>query len=184
VGTTGEIGIGSGVLSLIAAQRSASRVVGVDINPRAVEFAWFNARMNKLEERVSFEVGSDADLLARPEVDTVLCNPPFMLLESDDRSLCANGAGRYGLDIALRITEGCHRTGKRLHMVISAPDAGLGNEFERNLPEGTAIQFRQCVERTDFEAHFASHRPWLEAGCRSRELIIYEIWAENQSPRV
>jgi ribosomal protein L11 methylase PrmA len=47
-----DLGCGSGVLALAAVVLGADEATGVDINPRAVEAAGRNARLNGLQERV------------------------------------------------------------------------------------------------------------------------------------
>lgn len=49
-----DIGCGSGVLSLAAAALGAAHAYGVDIDPAALEHARANAKLNQLEENVTF----------------------------------------------------------------------------------------------------------------------------------
>lgn len=70
-----EIGVGSGYISLIAAQKAES-VVGIDINPHAVRLAKTNSELNGIEN-VEFIVG---DLFApiSSRFNLVLMNPPYL----------------------------------------------------------------------------------------------------------
>lgn len=69
-----ELGCGSGVLSLLAA-KEASNVTGVDINPRAVNVAGFNARLNKIEN-VEFVQGDLFQPVGGRCFDLIFSNPP------------------------------------------------------------------------------------------------------------
>jgi len=67
---------GSGIQGIVAS-RYAANVVAVDLNPRAVRFARFNAQLNGLN---SYEVrlGSLYEPVAGERFDVVLANPPFV----------------------------------------------------------------------------------------------------------
>lgn len=79
-----DVGCGSGIISLMLAQRQAdASVVGIDIDPDAVSQASENAKASPFSERCRFEVcdvrkfyidfaGCDHALF-----DTIVCNPPF-----------------------------------------------------------------------------------------------------------
>lgn len=64
-----DYGCGSGILAIAAAKLSAGRVVGVDIDPQAVEAAHDNAQRNAVE--ADFRLSGD---LADGEYDVVVAN--------------------------------------------------------------------------------------------------------------
>jgi len=70
-----EIGVGSGYVSLVAAQK-ARYVVGTDINPYAVKLAKLNARLNNISN-VEFILGDLFSPLAC-RFDLILMNPPYL----------------------------------------------------------------------------------------------------------
>lgn len=76
-GTVLDIGTGSGVQGVLAA-RWASRVLSVDINPRALDFARMNAHLNGVYERMEFKLGSLYDPAEGERFDVLLANPPFV----------------------------------------------------------------------------------------------------------
>ncbi|MDR1133852.1 MAG: methyltransferase [Synergistaceae bacterium] len=76
-----DLGCAHGAVGLIMARRTPEAVFeGIDINPSLVELALRNARLNGLEERVSFSV---SDLRAHrrnftaESYDAVVTNPPY-----------------------------------------------------------------------------------------------------------
>ena len=89
-----DLGCGSGVLSLILASAGAA-VTGLDINPRAVAFARFNAALNGFGSLVVTDgdfLADEADASFDRAFETVVANPPFVLapvgrLVYRDRSL-------------------------------------------------------------------------------------------------
>jgi hypothetical protein len=77
VGATLDLGTGCGVQALIAAKHS-ERVVGVDINARALNFAAFNAQLNGISN-VEWRQGSVFDPVRGQSFDLIVCNPPFIV---------------------------------------------------------------------------------------------------------
>ena len=51
-----DLGTGSGILALAAKRFGAGRVVGIDIDPKAISVAKVNARLNKIDN-VDFKLG-------------------------------------------------------------------------------------------------------------------------------
>jgi SAM-dependent methyltransferase len=72
-----DLGCGGGVQSLLVA-RHAERVTAVDKNPRALPFARFNARMNKVANVEWLEGDLFAPVAGR-RFDLVVCNPPYVI---------------------------------------------------------------------------------------------------------
>ena len=92
VGSALDVGCGGGVQSLLAA-RHAERVVGVDKNPRAVGFARFNARLNRVAN-AEFREGSLFEPVSGERFDLIVCNPPYVV--SPETSLLFRDGGRPG----------------------------------------------------------------------------------------
>lgn len=106
---------GSGVLALIVA-RGRNKVVGVDIDPRAVEAAQLNAEANGLKS-ARFLLGDLYAPVASERFHCIVANPPFVC------SPYANGpryhsGGPLGDQVLRRIVAGfgphLHRGGKAL----------------------------------------------------------------------
>jgi hypothetical protein len=92
VGTALDLGTGSGIHALTAAAH-AGHVVGVDINPRAVRFAEFNAALNGIEN-VEFRVGNLFGPVEGETFDLIVSNPPYVL--SPDREYIFRDSGLPG----------------------------------------------------------------------------------------
>jgi ribosomal protein L11 methyltransferase len=67
-----DIGCGSGILSIAAARLGAASVLGLDIDPIAIEATLANARRNRLVRRVRARAGSVPS--GEPAFDLVLAN--------------------------------------------------------------------------------------------------------------
>ena len=96
---------GSGVQALVAS-RYASRVTGVDINPRAIRFARFNAQLNGVEN-VEFKQGDLYDAVSDAIFDSIIANPPFV--PSPAQTLKFRDGGTQGEDVLERIVTGASR---------------------------------------------------------------------------
>jgi ribosomal protein L11 methyltransferase len=68
-----DVGTGSGILSIAAVKLGASRAVGLDIDPQAVQTARENARVNGVSERVEIR-GDPIEHLEARNFDLVLAN--------------------------------------------------------------------------------------------------------------
>lgn len=72
-----DLGAGCGIHAFLAARHS-DRVMAADINPRAVRFAGFNARLNGLSNVACLE-GDLFEPLKGLKFDLVVTNPPFVI---------------------------------------------------------------------------------------------------------
>ncbi len=102
VGSTLEIGVGSGVHSILARAHS-QRVVGIDINPRALAFAQLNALLNGVPD-IELRQGDVYGPVAGERFDRILSNPPFV--PSPEQRLAFRDGGPSGEDVLARIVAG------------------------------------------------------------------------------
>jgi len=72
-----DLGCGCGVHAFLAAPHS-SRVAAVDLNPRAVRLAAFNARLNNISNVDCLE-GDFFGPVAERQFDLIISNPPFVI---------------------------------------------------------------------------------------------------------
>jgi SAM-dependent methyltransferase len=122
-GTVLDVGCGAGSLALIAAHRGARRAIGVDINPRAVEIARFNARLNNLA--ADFEVGDATQPVAGQRFDLVLSQPPFVVHPADQANVTYLFGGAGGDELPLRFASEIARMlvpGGRALMLMQVPE--------------------------------------------------------------
>lgn len=86
--STLDLGTGSGILSLWAAEYS-DRVVATDLNERAVNCAQFNARLNGIEN-IEVLAGDLFSPVEGERFDLILSNPPFFITPQSDYMFCDN----------------------------------------------------------------------------------------------
>jgi methylase of polypeptide subunit release factors len=103
-GTVLDLCSGSGVLGIFAAD-NACKVIGTDINPRAIEFAELNAELNEVTHKTEWRNGNLFDPVVGMRFDVILANPPFEPnLDGVSNYLYADG-GKEGTDIVCKIIE-------------------------------------------------------------------------------
>jgi SAM-dependent methyltransferase len=91
-GTALDLGTGCGVQAILASRHSG-RVVGTDVNARALNFAAFNLRLNGVEN-VELREGSFFDPVAGSRFDLVVTNPPYVI--SPETSFLFRDSGLAG----------------------------------------------------------------------------------------
>jgi release factor glutamine methyltransferase len=103
-----DLGTGSGVCAVIAAQQSRS-VIATDINPIAIQCAQINASINELEDRIEFRRGDLFDPVRDVKFDLILFNPPFYLgTPADARDSAWRGSGlaeRFAEELAMHLNQ-------------------------------------------------------------------------------
>jgi methylase of polypeptide subunit release factors len=70
-----DIGIGTGVLAAVLAQRGIQKIVGTDQDPRALECATANIHQLGLQQQVEI---LSADLFPPEKAALIVCNPPWL----------------------------------------------------------------------------------------------------------
>jgi len=98
-----EVGAGSGAISLAAASVAGS-VVAVDVNPRALAFSRFNARLNGRE--IDLREGSLFDPVGDRRFDRIVSNPPFEPVPPGASWFRHSAGGEDGLDLVRRLLDG------------------------------------------------------------------------------
>jgi len=161
-----ELCLGSGVNALAAARRGAARVVGVDVNQRALAFAAANSAVNLSRERgdVPLEMrrGSLFEPLAAEEsFDLILVNPPFEPVPPGTQYFTHSHGGEDGLDVVRAMLPGIRhrlRPGGRFEMYTWTM-SDLKLERATDLVLAALPGFRVEVRRIDwvpFEVCFAN----------------------------
>lgn len=112
VGSALDICAGGGIQSLFLADH-CERVTGIDLNPRALEIARFNLRLNGVEN-VELLHGNRLDPVAGTTFDLIVCNPPFYIspgrrtLYSDNEMELDEFCRRIVTEAAGHLNEGGH----------------------------------------------------------------------------
>jgi release factor glutamine methyltransferase len=92
-----DVGTGTGIVALAAAEK-ASRVLGVDVNPAAIELARKNAEANKIKN-AEFRL-SDLFSGVKEKFDVVAFNPPYVPVSESGALAKSWSGGEGGLEVA------------------------------------------------------------------------------------
>lgn len=121
--TVMDLGTGSGILALSCAKK-ASKVYGVDINKKAVDYAQFNAKLNNLQKRVQFLKGDMFSPIGNLKFDLIVSNPPFVPVPPDFRFYLHSSGGTDGLEVVRRILKSISKYLKpdgRFQIIVMSP---------------------------------------------------------------
>jgi tRNA1(Val) A37 N6-methylase TrmN6 len=158
-----EIGVGSGVNSILAVLRGAEKVTALDVNPRTFDYTRFNMALNRIEEskiELILNESTSLDDLLKPvsgkRFDYVITNPPFEYGRDNDTQLRNSSSGNDGLDmiraIVSQVDDYLSPTG-RMQMVYFAPGTEEGPtelvEVAKSLREGSVeVKYRENSMKT------------------------------------
>jgi HemK-related putative methylase len=82
-----EIGSGTGVISIFSILKGASEVVAIDINPTAVKNTEENAKIHKVEDKMTILQGDIYEPIPEgKKFDTIFWNTPFGFMENKEIS--------------------------------------------------------------------------------------------------
>lgn len=97
-----DLGTGCGVQAVLAAAH-CERVIATDVNPRALAFAAFNARLNG-RTNVETRAGSLYEPVPETTFDLIVSNPPFVI--SPSRAFVYRDGGMHGDSISEAVLRG------------------------------------------------------------------------------
>ncbi len=115
---------GCGILAIHAAEY-ADEVVGVDINPRAIEFAKVNAALNGVAQKIDFRIGDLFEPVCGETFDLIMANPPFEPIPKDVKYHLHSDGGPSGTEVLERICDnawGLLRPGGVLQAISYVPE--------------------------------------------------------------
>jgi Methyltransferase small domain len=113
-----DLGTGCGIQALLAAKH-CEQVVATDVNPRALGFAAFNARLNGVEN-VEFRRGGGLEPVEGERFDLVVSNPPYVI--SPDASFAYRDSGMSADELCRGIVQELPRflaDGGFAHVLVS-----------------------------------------------------------------
>ena len=116
-----DLGCGNGIFAVGAALLGARRVVGIDIQTKALKVSQRNLRLLGTEDKIDLVLGDVSYLTLRGLLDTVVCNPPF-------------GVKKRGADViflkkaisAAKVTYSMHLAGEKNRVFLKDKIAQLG----------------------------------------------------------
>ncbi|HET7465468.1 MAG TPA: methyltransferase [Candidatus Dormibacteraeota bacterium] len=165
VDLTLDLGCGTGFQSLFASRHS-SKVIATDINPLAIRFTRFNARLNAVDN-IECREGSFMEPVAGEQFDLIVSNPPFVI--SPDTNFLFRDSGLPGDDLSRQVladVAGALREGGMATVLIS---------WGRKTGEGWADAPRRWVEGNGCDA-------WILHQITQPALMHSASWHQQLAP--
>lgn len=124
-----DVGTGSGIIALMAAQRNASaRIMALDIDADAVKQAKMNVSATAWQERIACQCG-DIELFTSDEkFDHIISNPPYFVenTHSPNRQRdVARSAESLPFEVLVASAERLLREGGKLSVVLPVESASM-----------------------------------------------------------
>jgi methylase of polypeptide subunit release factors len=121
-----DIGCGAGSLALVAAATGVPTVVGTDIDPRAIDYARFNGRLNRLH--CEWLVGDLAAPVTGRKFDVVVSQPAYVAQPEAIEGVTFLHGGPRGDELAMRLLGELPEllgTRGRAWVLFDTPEPGL-----------------------------------------------------------
>lgn len=93
---------GSGIIAIFAAE-TAKKVIAVDMNPRAIEYAKLNAELNGVIHKIDFRNGNLFEPVKGMKFDVITANPPFEPTPNGHLNFLHSDGGEDGVIILQEI---------------------------------------------------------------------------------
>ncbi|MCW3978245.1 MAG: tRNA (adenine(22)-N(1))-methyltransferase TrmK [Candidatus Bathyarchaeota archaeon] len=129
-GSVLDMGTGSGILAIAAAQKSeVTRVVAVDIDPDAIKHARSQAEESGVSGRIEFRVGDLFDGMGGEGFDWILFNPPYLPSDgpADEASWSGGTGGSETIRRFLETADG-HLNPEGAIIIVHSSRTGLAIE--------------------------------------------------------
>ncbi|MCF2137129.1 MAG: METTL5 family protein [Candidatus Thorarchaeota archaeon] len=136
-----DLGCGDGIFAIGAALMGAKRVLGIDIQSKALKVCQRNSKMLGTDSATDWVLGEIASLQFRESVDTVVSNPPFGVKKK--------GADMTFLKKALsiaKVTYSIHLAGEKNRTFLTRNISRLGGQV-------TQIEMFEFPIKRQFEFH-------------------------------
>jgi len=141
-----DVGTGSGIIALMAASSGASQVLGVDVNPAAVELARKNTSENNIKN-IEFRI-SDLFENVSEKFDVIAFNPPYLPVSEGGELARAWSGGEKGVEVIERflgeVSSHLSEGGRFLILLSSLNDPGeLAQKHSLSKVAETKIPFEK-----------------------------------------
>ncbi|MFE5672980.1 methyltransferase [Agromyces sp. NPDC056523] len=178
-GATLDLGTGCGIQAMHAA-RFSDRVIATDVSERALAFARFNARLNRMD-RIEFRLGSLFAPIAGERVDRIVSNPPFVITPRREGvpAYEYRDGGMVGDGIVEAVVRGAAE-----HLAPGGIAQLLGNwEYRRAGGPGEPDQLEDGLERAAGWAATSGLDYWIVERERQDPSEYAETWIRDGGTR-
>jgi methylase of polypeptide subunit release factors len=169
-----DIGVGTGVLSAVLAKRGVKRVVGTDLDPRAMACAKENIQRLGLNSKVEL---TQTDLFPEGKAPLIVCNPPWLPARASapiERAIYDENSGMLkGFLAGLA----AHLTPKgEGWLILSDLAEHLGLRTRAELEEWIAAGGLKVISKTDIKAEHKKAQDETDPLHAARAAELTSLW--------
>ena len=169
-----DIGVGTGVLSAVLAKRGVKRVVGTDLDPRAMACAKENIQRLGLNSKVEL---TQTDLFPEGRAPLIVCNPPWLPARASapiERAIYDENSGMLkGFLAGLA----AHLTPKgEGWLILSDLAEHLGLRTRAELEEWIAAGGLKVISKTDIKAEHKKAQDETDPLHAARAAELTSLW--------
>ncbi|RIJ33500.1 tRNA1(Val) (adenine(37)-N6)-methyltransferase [Pontibacter oryzae] len=176
-----DIGAGTGLLSLMVAQRSEAEIDAVEINPEAQQQAQANFAASQWQQRLHLHPVSLQEFAKQPRAkyDVILSNPPFFISSLKSPDAARNTARHTGEllfeDILTFAQQNLTEAGK-LYLLLPPPEAAV---FEK-LAKASDLYLSDVLHMHTYHGgkcirHIQTYTFAATAAAYTKEFFIREV---------
>ena len=169
-----DIGVGTGVLSAVLAKRGVKRVVGTDLDPRAMACAKENIQRLGLNSKVEL---TQTDLFPEGKAPLIVCNPPWLPARASapiERAIYDENSGMLKGFLAGLAT---HLAPKgEGWLILSDLAEHLGLRTRAELDEWIAAGGLKVISKTDIKAEHKKAQDESDPLHTARAAELTSLW--------
>jgi SAM-dependent methyltransferase len=169
-----DIGVGTGVLSAVLAKRGVKRVVGTDLDPRAMACAKENIQRLGLNSKVEL---TQTDLFPEGKAPLIVCNPPWLPARASapiERAIYDENSGMLKGFLAGLAT---HLAPKgEGWLILSDLAEHLGLRTRAELEEWIAAGGLKVISKTDIKAEHKKAQDESDPLHTARAAELTSLW--------
>jgi len=169
-----DIGVGTGVLSAVLAKRGVKRVVGTDLDPRAMACAKENIQRLGLHSKVEL---TQTDLFPEGKAPLIVCNPPWLPARASapiERAIYDENSGMLKGFLAGLAT---HLAPKgEGWLILSDLAEHLGLRTRAELEEWIAAGGLKVISKTDIKAEHKKAQDESDPLHTARAAELTSLW--------
>jgi SAM-dependent methyltransferase len=169
-----DIGVGTGVLSAVLAKRGVKRVVGTDLDPRAMACAKENIQRLGLHSEVEL---TQTDLFPEGKAPLIVCNPPWLPARASapiERAIYDENSGMLKGFLAGLAT---HLAPKgEGWLILSDLAEHLGLRTRAELEEWIAAGGLKVISKTDIKAEHKKAQDESDPLHTARAAELTSLW--------
>jgi len=169
-----DIGVGTGVLSAVLAKRGVKRVVGTDLDPRAMACAKENIQRLGLNSKVEL---TQTDLFPEGKAPLIVCNPPWLPARASapiERAIYDENSGMLkGFLAGLAAHLAPKGEG---WLILSDLAEHLGLRTRAELDEWIAAGGLKVISKTDIKAEHKKAQDETDPLHKARAAELTSLW--------